>query len=195
MLRRRPGAAFDALGTVVGYTPNSPAPPPKALPMRVLGIDPGSIATGFGVVEKRRGRVHLIEAGAVRTQSSWEMGERLRVIHAGLAEVLARHELDSVAIEAVFKHKSSASALTLGQARGVAILAAAQAGFVAHPYNPMTVKRSIGAHGRADKKAVRRVLTMLLGQEIPGPLDASDAVAIAVTHCAHARSAVRQRGA
>lgn len=163
--------------------------------MRVLGIDPGSTVTGFGIVEKRRGRVRLIEAGCVRTDSRWDMGERLRVIHDGLTEVLARHELDAVAIEAVFKHKSSASALTLGQARGVAILAAAQAGFEAHPYNPMTVKRSIGAHGRADKHAVRKVLTLLLGEEIPGPLDASDAVAIAVTHCAHAGRAALARNA
>ncbi|TNE84529.1 MAG: crossover junction endodeoxyribonuclease RuvC [Deltaproteobacteria bacterium] len=163
--------------------------------MRVLGIDPGSTVTGFGIVEKRRGRVHLIESGCVRTQAAWDMGERLKVIHEGLAEVFARHTLDAVAIEAVFKHKSSASALTLGQARGVAILAAAQAGFVAHPYNPMTVKRSIGAHGRADKHAVRKVLTLLLGEEIPGPLDASDAVAIAVTHCAHARRVALTRPA
>ncbi|MCO4745706.1 MAG: crossover junction endodeoxyribonuclease RuvC [Proteobacteria bacterium] len=156
--------------------------------MRVLGIDPGSTVTGYGVVEKRRGRVRLIDSGCVRTNSKTEMGERLRIIHAGLAEVLGRHELDAVAIEAIFKHKSSTSALTLGQARGVALLAAAQAGFVAHSYNPMTVKRSIGAHGRADKHAIRRMVNMLLGEEVPGPLDASDAVAIAITHCAHARS-------
>lgn len=156
--------------------------------MRVLGIDPGSTVTGYGIVEKRRGRVHLIASGCVRTNSKIEMGERLRVIHAGLAEIFATHDVDEVAIEAIFRHKSSTSALTLGQARGVALLAAAQAGHVAHAYNPMTVKRSVGAHGRADKHAIRRMVNMLLGEEVPGPLDASDAVAIAITHCAHSRA-------
>ena len=156
--------------------------------MRVLGIDPGSTVTGFGIVEQHRGRILLVDAGCVRTKSSDDMAMRLRIIYDGLREVLEAHQLDAVAIEAIFRHKSSASALTLGQARGVALLAAAHSGFAPFEYNPMTVKRSIGAHGRADKHAIKRMVQLLVGTEVPGPLDASDAVAIAITHCAHARS-------
>ncbi len=157
--------------------------------MLVLGIDPGSVVTGFGVVSLERGRYTLVDCGAVRTASSAPMGERLAAIHAGLVAVLARHTLDAVAIEAIFRHKSSESALRLGQARGVALLAAAQAGFEAAEYNTMTVKQTVGAHGGADKTAVAKLVQMLLGVKPEGPADVTDALAIAITHLAHHRTA------
>lgn len=155
--------------------------------MRVFGIDPGSTVTGYGVVERSRGRLHLIEAGAIRTQTDSPMAARLSLIHEGLSEAIARTRPDAVAIEAIFRHKSSESALRLGQARGVALLAAGQHGFDPVPYNPSTVKRSVGAHGKADKKAIARMVTMLLGHEVEGPSDVTDAIAIAITHSVHAR--------
>lgn len=156
--------------------------------MVVMGIDPGSTVTGFGVVESRRGRVHLIHAGCVRTSAKSPLEQRLLAIHAGLLEALDAHPLDAVAIEDIFHHKSSESALRLGQARGVALLAAAQRGFAPVPYNTMTVKRSIGAHGRADKVAVARMVGMLLGSLPEGPADVTDALAIAITHLHHSRT-------
>ncbi len=153
--------------------------------MRVFGIDPGSTVTGFGVVERHRGRYHYIDGGFIRTHAQTPMGERLQAIHDRLSEALQRHTVDAVAIEAIFRHKSSESAIRLGQARGVALLAVAQAGHTAVSYNAMTVKRSVGAHGRADKKAIAAIVKMLLGDIPAGPGDVTDALAIAITHLAH----------
>ena len=155
--------------------------------MLVLGIDPGSTVTGFGVVEKQRGRVRFVDAGCIRTHADTPIGERLAAIHAGLVQAIDAARPDAVAIEAIFTHKNALSALRLGQARGVALLAAGQRGYSAFEYNPMVVKRSVGAHGKADKKAIARMVRMLLGVEVPGPADVTDALAIAITHCAHAR--------
>ncbi len=156
--------------------------------MVVFGIDPGSVVTGWGVVRAQRGRLRLVDAGCIRTSSSTPMEQRLLAIHDGLFAALGRHPIEHVAIEAIFRHKSSESALRLGQARGVALLAAARHGFTCAEYNPMTVKRTVGAHGRADKNAVARVVKMLLGEVPDGPADLTDALAIAITHCSHARN-------
>ncbi|MCB9673682.1 MAG: crossover junction endodeoxyribonuclease RuvC [Alphaproteobacteria bacterium] len=156
--------------------------------MVVFGIDPGSTVTGFGVVESRRGRLRHIASGCIRTAASEPMEQRLLKIHDGLVEALGRHTVDAVAIEAIFHHKSAESALRLGQARGVALLAAARHGFSPVPYNAMTVKRSIGAHGKADKNGVARMVGMLLGEVPEGPADVTDALAIAITHINHSRA-------
>jgi crossover junction endodeoxyribonuclease RuvC len=158
--------------------------------VRVLGIDPGSNATGWGIVRLERGRYHFEGAGVVRTDASDAMGARLSAIHGGLFEVLRATTPDEVAIEAIFHHRSAESALRLGQARGVALLAAAQAGYEASAYNPMVVKQTVGAHGRADKRGVARMVGMLLGAKLDLPADATDALAIAITHLAHARTRV-----
>ncbi|MBT3218242.1 MAG: crossover junction endodeoxyribonuclease RuvC [Proteobacteria bacterium] len=159
--------------------------------MRVLGIDPGSVVTGIGVVESRRGRLRFIDGDYVRTSAQQPMGDRLLLIYEGLIAAIERNQPEEIAIEAIFRHKSSESALRLGQARGVALLAAAQKGYQAAEYNPMTVKKTIGAHGRADKGGIARMVSMLLNIDVPGPkmpLDVSDALAIAITHCLYARS-------
>lgn len=154
--------------------------------MRVFGIDPGSTATGFAVVDRSSGRFRLIDAGVIRTKSGTPVPERLAAIHAGLTERLAEHAVDCVAIEAIFRHRSSESALRLGQARGVALLAAAQAGHAVHEYNAMTVKKTVGGHGRAGKPDVARVVARLVGvQDLKLAEDASDAAAIAITHLMH----------
>lgn len=157
--------------------------------MVVFGIDPGSTVTGYGIVERRRGRLHHVASGCIKTTTKLPVEQRLMIIHAGLVEALTVHEVDEVAIEAIFVHKSGESAIRLGQARGVALLAAAQKGFAPTSYNAMTVKRSIGAHGRADKAGVARMVGMLLGSVPEGPADITDALAIAITHLNHSRSA------
>jgi crossover junction endodeoxyribonuclease RuvC len=161
--------------------------------VKVLGIDPGSTVTGFGVVEWDRGRYLYIGSGAIRTKPDMGIPTRLCLIHAGVAKALADHAPDSVAIESIFKHKSSESALRLGQARGVALLACGQAGFDPVEYNNATVKASVGAHGRADKDAVARMVTLLLGRTFEGPADETDALAIAITHLARARTVAMVR--
>lgn len=159
--------------------------------MVVFGIDPGSTVTGWGIVSQQRGRFTLVDCGCIKTTTKLSIPTRLQLIHGGLVEALGRHTVDGVAIEAIFRHKSSESALRLGQARGVALLAAAQAGHEPAEYNAMTVKRTVGASGRADKKAVARMVEALLGAAPPGPADVTDAVAIAITHLAHARNRLR----
>ncbi|HMV69865.1 MAG TPA: crossover junction endodeoxyribonuclease RuvC, partial [Myxococcota bacterium] len=104
--------------------------------MLVLGIDPGSTSTGWGVVRLDRGRYHLVGAGCVRTRSDDPMAGRLVAIHGGVAAVIAEHRPDTIAIEQIFAHRSAESALRLGQARGVALLAAGQAGYEPVAYNP-----------------------------------------------------------
>ena len=163
--------------------------------MRVLGIDPGSTVTGYGVVDKRRGRLFLVDAGFVRTHAKTPMAERLAAIHQRLVTAIQAAQPDVVSIESVFKHKSSESALRLGHARGVALLAAIQCGFVPFEYNPMTIKRTVGAHGRADKAAVARMVRMLLGELPDGPADVADALAVAICHHHHAGSVAALAGA
>jgi crossover junction endodeoxyribonuclease RuvC len=161
--------------------------------MLVLGIDPGSRVTGYGLIDQYRGRYRLIDAGVVRTRPKDPVPVRLAAIHQGLREVLEAHAPKEVAIEAIFRHKSSESALRLGQARGVALLAAAQSELPVYEYNAMTIKKSVTGSGRADKDQIARVVQMLLGRELSLPADATDAIAIAITHLAHARHHVAVR--
>ena len=152
--------------------------------MRVFGIDPGSTNTGYAVVERRGGRYGLVTAGVVHTRASDPMPERLKRIFDALIAELAIHKPEEIAIEAIFRHRSSESALRLGQARGVALLAAAIHGLPVSEYNPMTVKKTVGGYGKADKAQVARLVARLVGSDDPLPADASDAVAIAITHLA-----------
>lgn len=152
--------------------------------MSVFGIDPGSNATGWAVVSRAYGRYQLHEAGVIRTRAEDPIPERLLKIHEGLLAAMERLQPTDVAIEAIFKYRSSESALRLGQARGVALLAAARRGLAVAEYNPATVKKTVGGSGRADKEQVARLVARLVGREDPLPADASDAVAIAITHLA-----------
>ncbi len=162
--------------------------------MRVFGIDPGSRTTGWAVVVREQGRYRLIAAGAVVTDSADPMPARLHRIHSDLAAAITLHTPDVIAIEAIFSHKSATSALVLGQARGVALLAGAQSGRPVFEYNASTIKSSVAGSGHADKAAVTRMVEMLLGAPVAGPHDTADAVAIAMTHHAHAgRHAAAER--
>lgn len=156
--------------------------------MRVLGIDPGSRTTGWGIVTEERGRYVHVASGAVCAVEDAPLSDRVLVIHQGLVEVLRLHTPEVVAVEAIFHHKSVLSALKLGHARGVALLAAAQAGLPVVEYPPALVKQAVSGYGRADKDQVAHMVGLLLGVKVEGPADVTDALAVAITHLAQART-------
>lgn len=148
----------------------------------MLGLDPGSIRTGWGVIERNGQTARGIAAGVIRVSQKAPLAERLSAVHRGVVEVLALHQPDAVAIEDIFFAKYAQAALMLGHARGVAVLAAAQAGLSVATYPPSVVKRAVVGSGRAEKQQVALLVGALLGlRELPGE-DATDALAIAITH-------------
>lgn len=149
---------------------------------RVLGLDPGSVRTGWGVVEWNGERAHGVAAGVIRVPESAPIAERLRQIHSGVCEVLAEHKPDSVAVEDIFFARYPQAALMLGHARGVAVLAAAQADLAVTAYAPAVVKRALVGSGRADKQQVAQLVGVVLGWKDLPSVDATDALAIALTH-------------
>jgi crossover junction endodeoxyribonuclease RuvC len=156
-------------------------------PFRVLGVDPGSRFTGFGVVEARGSQLHHLAHGVLRVPGELALELRLAELFHGLCEVLARWTPDAVAVEGVFACRNARSALVLGHARGVALLAAAQGGRPVFEYAPAAVKRAVGAGGAASKEAVAKQMRLFLG--LAGVLrsDATDALAVAVCHLHRAR--------
>jgi crossover junction endodeoxyribonuclease RuvC len=151
--------------------------------VRIFGIDPGSIRTGYGCVETDGRRHHLIACGAIASQAADSFPDRLARIHCELALLLKLHRPDAVVVENVFHAKNARSALKLGHARGVAILAAVQAGCEVIEYTPAEVKRAVVGYGRAEKHQVQQMVKLLLGlTRAPSPHDAADALAVAICH-------------
>ena len=148
--------------------------------MIVLGVDPGSHQTGWGLVAWEAGRLRMVAAGVLRLEGS--LAARLVELRRGLGEVLERHHPQAVAVEEPFGHRFVRSALVLAHARGVALLAAAEAGLEPHPYTPAMVKRLVCGSGGAEKVQIRRSVQGLLRlRELP-PSDAADALAVALCH-------------
>ena len=151
--------------------------------MRIFGIDPGSERTGYGCVETDGSRHHLVACGAITARATDAFPDRLARIHRELAARLAECRPDCVAIENLFHAANARSALKLGHARGVAMLAAVEAGCAVVEYTPAEVKRAIVGYGRAEKQQVARMIALLLGLEAaPVPFDATDALAVAICH-------------
>lgn len=151
--------------------------------MRIFGIDPGSVRTGYGCIESDGSRHRMISCGAIAAPSRLPFPERLHVIHSQLATLLSECRPDGVAVESLFHHANVRSALQLGHARGVALLAATQAGVPIAEYSPMEIKRAVVGYGRAEKSQVSHMVCLLLGlAEAPHPLDVSDALAVAICH-------------
>lgn len=151
--------------------------------MRVFGIDPGSVRTGYGCVEADGRSVRLVLCGAIAVGAGTEFPERLESIHRELCTLMERCRPDAVAVESLFHATNVRSALKLGHARGVAILAAVQAGCPVSEYSPAEVKRAVVGYGRAEKHQVQDMIRLLLGlAERPSPHDAADALAVAVCH-------------
>ena len=158
--------------------------------MRVLGIDPGSRFMGYGVVEERRGRLAHVGHGVIKVDADAPLELRLKELHDSLLTALKLYKPQSVAVEGVFTFRNARSALILGHARGVALLAAAQVGLPVHEYAPARVKRSVGASGAADKDAVARMVCTFLELEEIERADASDALAVALCHLNQSRAGV-----
>ena len=157
--------------------------------MRVLGVDPGSRFMGYGVVEERRGRLTHVGHGVIKVDPDAPLAHRLMVLHAELTGALSKYRPGAVSVEGVFTFRNARSALVLGHARGVALLAAAQAGLPVFEYPPARVKRSVGAGGADGKDAVARMVCALLKLEAIERADASDALAVALCHLNQGRAA------
>jgi crossover junction endodeoxyribonuclease RuvC len=151
--------------------------------VRIFGIDPGSVRTGFGCVDSDGSRHRLVRCGAITAPARVSFPERLHRIHTELAGLLAECRPDAVAVESLFHAVNARSALQLGHARGVALLAASQAGLPISEYPPAEVKRAVVGYGRAEKHQVQQMVALLLGLAVlPEPYDASDALAVAICH-------------
>ncbi|MGQ0766934.1 MAG: crossover junction endodeoxyribonuclease RuvC [Gemmatimonadota bacterium] len=153
--------------------------------MLVLGIDPGTAVTGYGVVSCERpggGPMHLVECGVIRTRPGNPLAGRLREIGDSLDEILTRHRPDILAVEDVFYSRNVRTTVTLGHARGVVLLCGDRAGVEIREYPPAVVKKAVVGTGSATKEQVQFMLTRLLRlRSAPSPTDASDGVAVAVT--------------
>jgi crossover junction endodeoxyribonuclease RuvC len=159
--------------------------------VRVFGIDPGSERTGYGCVDSDGQRHQLIACGAIVVPARATFPERLRLIHEGLAALIRECRPDVVAIENLFHAVNVRSALKLGHARGVAMLAAVEAGLSIAEYSPAEVKRALVGYGRAEKHQVAEMIRLLLHLDtVPSPHDASDALAVAICHLHAASGAV-----
>jgi crossover junction endodeoxyribonuclease RuvC len=152
--------------------------------VKVLGVDPGTAATGFGVVEAdARGALRLIECGVIRPAPRSTLASRLQQVHEGLAALLERHAPDVMAVEDAFHSRNARTTLVLGHARGVILLAGAQAGVVIAEYPPAVIKKAVTGRGGAMKPQVGFMVARLLRLSgPPEPSDAADGVAVALTH-------------
>ncbi len=151
--------------------------------MRVVGIDPGTATTGYGVIEESAGRLTLIAFGTVCTGAELPMPRRLLELHDRLTELLALHAPDSAAVESLFFQKNVRTAITVGQARGVILLTLARGGVPVSEYTPMQVKQAVAGYGGAEKRQVQAMVRALLSlPEAPKPDDAADALAVAICH-------------
>lgn len=149
----------------------------------VMGIDPGPANLGFGIVRVEGNRMVALDGGVVETSSEFAIELRLERIHSSLIELLAWHEPDALAIEDIYFGKNVRSAMAVGQASGVAMLAAAQRGVRCFAYTPQAIKMAVCGSGAAGKKQVQRMVGTLLGlPEPPTPDHAADALAVAICH-------------
>ena len=164
--------------------------------MKIFGIDPGSERTGYGCIEMQGSRHVLIICGSISPPARSLFPDKLRHIHTDLAALLDRHRPDCVAVENIFHARNVRSALKLGHARGIALLAASEAGLPVAGYTPAEIKRAVVGFGRAEKHQVQHMVKLLLGLETaPSPHDAADALAVAICHVHSGTGIVAERAA
>jgi crossover junction endodeoxyribonuclease RuvC len=151
--------------------------------MRIIGVDPGSIKSGYGIIDGQDAQLSVIEYGVLRTTSNAPLAQRLLQISTRLQELIQRYRPQEFAIEDLFVAKNAKASLKLGQARGAILLTAAQAEVSIAEYTPLEVKQAVVGYGRADKFQVQQMVKVLLHlNEIPKPDDAADALALAICH-------------
>lgn len=153
--------------------------------VRILGLDPGSRATGYGFIEKEGARLYFVSCGVIRTSPRLDFAERLREIHDGLCEVIERQQPDWAAVEEVFMARNPMSALKLGHARGVAMLAACRHELPVREYSARAVKQAVTGYGQAAKGQVQQMVRVLLQLSASPSQDAADALAVALCHANH----------
>jgi crossover junction endodeoxyribonuclease RuvC len=151
--------------------------------MRVLGIDPGTITMGYGVIEAKDDEVTMVDCSALTAPQPSTIGERLNYLHQRLLEIISHYQPDVVAIEQPFMSKNVKSALAVGMAQAIAMLAAASKGIPIYEYTPAQVKQRVTNYGASSKEQVQEMVKLQLGlPEVPQPNDAADALAVALCH-------------
>ncbi len=151
--------------------------------MRILGVDPGTALTGYGIIDAIDGELSMVTYGVVRTTSKMEMPARLQQIYEEITEILAEFQPHTAGMEELFFGNNVTTAITVGQARGVAMLAIADAGIPIAEYSPPKIKNAVVGYGNADKGQVQLMVRHLLDlEETPRPDDAADGLAVAITH-------------
>jgi crossover junction endodeoxyribonuclease RuvC len=156
--------------------------------VRVLGIDPGTATTGYAVVEETEGRLALVTLGVITTPAKTPLPSRLQQIYRSLDELIAQHQPDRAAVEELFFSRNARTAMSVGHARGVTLLALADAALPIAEYTPMQIKQAVTGYGNADKQQVQRMVRMLLDlAEVPRPDDAADAAAVAICYLHRAK--------
>ncbi len=151
--------------------------------MIIIGIDPGIAITGYAVLRGTGNNMDVIEYGAITTESGLARGLRLRQLHDQVTAVIARHNPVEMAVEELFFNRNVTTALTVGEARGVIVLAAEQKGLALAEYTPSEVKQAVAGYGKADKPQIQQMVKLLLGlKETPKPDDVADALAVAICH-------------
>ncbi len=159
--------------------------------MRILGVDPGSRITGYGVIQTRGNRLDFISCGTIRTAGEEDFSRRLLVIFSDLSEIIRTHAPEVAAVEEVFIDRNPRAALKLGHARGAAVVAAVHHGLEVFNYSPRWVKQNVAGYGQADKAQMQYMVRMLLGLSAAPSRDAADALALAICHAHHAYHAHR----
>jgi crossover junction endodeoxyribonuclease RuvC len=164
--------------------------------MAVIGIDPGTALTGFGVIrESADGRLELVDYGVIETSAKETDAKRLQIIYSRLTETLSFYNINSCAVERLFFQKNAKTAISVGQARGVILLALEQAHLEIHEYNPVEIKQAVTGYGQASKKQIQEMIKVLLRLDhIPKPDDAADALAVAICHIHSRKLHMLQRG-
>ncbi|HUT96162.1 MAG TPA: crossover junction endodeoxyribonuclease RuvC [Candidatus Paceibacterota bacterium] len=152
--------------------------------MIILGIDPGTAITGYGIIEKGE-KLEMIKYGCIKTTTDLSTAERLNKLHAELEKLIKKYKPEIVAVEDIFFFKNLKTAIKVSQARGVILLAIAQSKIRVAEYTPLQIKQAVACYGRAEKSQVQKMVKVLLDlREIPKPDDAADALAVAIC-CAH----------
>ena len=151
--------------------------------MIILGVDPGTATTGFGVVKKEGSKYSLVEYGVILTPAKTELHDRLNTIFDDLTAVIKKHQPDEMVVEELFFSTNAKTAISVGAARGVILLAGKKQGIEIAEYTPLEVKMALTGYGKADKKQIQQMVKAVLAlHEIPKPDDAADALAIAICH-------------
>lgn len=165
--------------------------------MLALGIDPGTAATGYGLIRKGAdSSLEVVDFGVIRTEAGQPMAQRLQRLHDELGKLIRLHQPETGAVEKLFFQRNVSTAISVGQARGVALLALAQAQVPVGEYTPLEIKQAVAGYGQADKIQIQRMVKRLLAMDdLPRPDDAADALAVAICHLQTSSTLRRYEGA